>query len=337
MRARMRLLKLQEERDGPPTQRMNTQLRVKKTRNGHIDPRAKRRTLLRRMRSKANTRRRKGINPKAAVKAEKRVGGQKAERRVTNTKVMTEEVAQGAKTEMLTRKKRSPNLITIRIGIRVTSPIKKLKRIPKEEMVRELGRSHKARKDRLRKTGTDLVAGTGIGVDVQHQKTKKTNGKKTERGAENVAGVRKDDTTAKGRIRSEERPGIRNVEQELQTEISLETRTEAGAPEARAIRETTARIGPLTEGTKTETPPTKGEDAAAAAAALIVIETRKGRVTRAQIPNGAEQTAPPNPKTAEARLNQDQIVQKAKTDMTARGINRALAQALTATEPVMIS
>ena len=97
----MRLLKLQEEKDGPLTQSANTQLRVKKTRKlGHIDPKAKKRTMMTRMRIIANTRQRNGINPKAAVKAGKRVGGLKAERRVISTKVMTEEVAQGAKTKM---------------------------------------------------------------------------------------------------------------------------------------------------------------------------------------------------------------------------------------------
>lgn len=97
----MRLLKLQEEKDGPLTQSANTQLRVKKTRKlGHIDPKAKKRRMMRKMRILANTRQRNGINPKAAVKAEKRVGGLKAERRVTSTKVMTEEVAQRAKTKM---------------------------------------------------------------------------------------------------------------------------------------------------------------------------------------------------------------------------------------------
>lgn len=46
MKPRMRLLKFQEERDGPPAQSMKKQLRVKKTRNlGHIDPKAKKRTL----------------------------------------------------------------------------------------------------------------------------------------------------------------------------------------------------------------------------------------------------------------------------------------------------
>lgn len=332
----MRLIKLQEERDGPPTQSMNTQLRVKKTRNlGHIDPKVKKRTLWRRMRRKAKTRRRKGRHLKAAVKAEKRVGGQKAERRVTSAKVMTEEVARGAKTEMLVRKKKSQNLITPEIEIKVMSPKKGIKRTPKEKMVKELGQSHKARKERRLKMGTGLGAGagtgTGIGVDLKHQKTKKKNEKKTETGAENVAGVRTDDTKVRGRIRGEEHPGIRNIEQEVQTETGLETRTEAGAPEARVIRETTAKIGHLIERTKTEKPPTKREDEAAAAA-LRAIETRKRRGKRAQIPNGVERIVPPNPKTDEARPNQDQIVQKAKTETTARGINRALAQAPTATD-----
>lgn len=333
MRPRKRLLKLREERDGPPAQSMSTRLRVKKTRKlGRIDPKAKKTTLSRRMRSIANTRQRKEINLKVAAKAGKRVGGQKAERRVTSTKVMTEEVSLGAKTEMLLGKKRSQNLITVKIEIRVMSPIKSIKRTPKEEMVRELGQSHKARKEQLQKMGTDQVAGTGIGVDLQRQKTKKKNEKKTERGAGSAAGVRKDDTTVKGRIRGEGHPGIRTIEQEVQTEISLETRTEAGAPEARVPRETAAKTGHLIEGTGTEKLPTKGEDVAAAQRA---IKTRKGKVRRAQILNEAEPRAPPDPKTGEAQPNQDQIVQKAKTETTARGINRA--QALTATESMMIS
>jgi len=46
MRPRMRLLKLQEEKDGPPALSVNTQLRVKKTRKHDlIDPKAKKRTL----------------------------------------------------------------------------------------------------------------------------------------------------------------------------------------------------------------------------------------------------------------------------------------------------
>lgn len=329
MMPRMRLLKLQEESDGPPARSMNTQLRVKKTRKlDLIDPKAKKRTLKRRMRNTANRRQRKAANLKAAVKAEKRVEGQKAERRVTSTKVITRETAQGAKTEVLIRKKRSPNLITIKIEIRVTSLIKSIKRIQKEETVRGLGQSHKARKE-LQKTGTDLVAETGTGADLQYQKTRRKNEKKTERGAGNAAGVSRGDTTVKRRIRGEERPGAGSLDQEVQTEVRLETRTGAGAPEVRAIRETTAKNGHLIE--KTENLPTKGEGVAAV---LRVIEI-KGRVTKAQIPSEEEQIVPPE--TEEAQPDQDQIVQKAKTETTARGINRALAQALTATEPVKIS
>lgn len=212
------------------------------------------------------------------------------------------------------------------------SRIKSIKRIPKEEMVRELEQSHKVRKGQQQKMGTDQAAGTGIRADVQCQKTKKKNEKRTERGAENVLGVKTDDTTVKGRIRSEGHPGIRNSEQEVQKEISRETPTEAGAPEARAIRETTAKIGHLIERTKTENLATKGEDVAAV---LRAIETREGRVKRAQMANGEKQIVAPDPKTEEARPNQDQIVQRAETETTARGINRA--QALTATEPVMKS
>lgn len=303
MRPRMRLL--QEERDGPPTQSANTQLRVKKTRKlGHVDPKAKKRTLLRRMISKANTRQRRGINLKAAAKAEKRVGGQEVERRLRSTKVMTEEVAQGAKTEMLRRKKRSQKLITIKIEIRVRSRIESIKRTAKEEMVRKLGQSRKARKEQ-QKMDTDLVAETGIVEDLQDQKKEKKNEKKAGRGAENVAGVGKGDTTAKGRIRGEEHPGIGNIEQEVQTETSRETRTEAGDPEARAIGETTAKIDHLIERTKTETLQTKEDDIATV---LRVTETRKGGAKKAQIPNGTERIVPPNPKTGGPPSNQDQIV-----------------------------
>ena len=147
MRPRKILLNPQEEKDRPPTQSMNKQLMVKKTRKAdHIDPKVKKRTLLRRTRSKANTRQRKEINLKVAAKAEKIGEGQKAGRRVTSTEVTTEEAARGVKTEMLARKKRSQKLITIKIKIRVTSQIKSIKRTPKEEMVRELEQSHKARK-----------------------------------------------------------------------------------------------------------------------------------------------------------------------------------------------
>lgn len=326
----MTLLKLQEEKDEPPTPNMNTQLRVKKTRDlGHVDPKAKKRTQLRRMTSQANTRQRRRINPKAAAKAEKRVGGLKAERRPTSVKVMTEETAQGAKTEMTKRKKRSQKLITVKIEIRARSPIKSIMMTAKEEMTRKSGQSHKARK--ILKMDADPVAETGTGVDLQSRKRRKKGEIKAGREAESVAGVGKGGTTAKGRIRGEERPGIRNIEQEVQTETRLETRTEAGDPEARATRETTAKIGRLIEGTETEKLQTKEGGAAAARA---VIGTGKGRVIKAPIPNGAELIV--IPKTDEALPNQDQIVQKAKTETTARGINPAPAPALTATDILKI-
>lgn len=331
MRPKMRPTKVQEERDRPPAPSMKTQLRLKKTRKlGLIDLRAKKRILQRRMRSIANTRQGKEINLKVAVKVEKRVEGQKAERRVTSTKMMTGEVVQRAKTEMLTRKRRSLNLITAKIDIRAMSLTKSIKRTQKEEMQRDLEQHQKARKEQLQKTGVDQAADTGIEAEMQHRKTKKKNEKKTARGSENIAGVRRDDATVKGRIRGVEHPGIRNIEQEVQTEIRLETRIEAGVLEVRVIRETTAKNDHLTEETKTEELPTK-EDAAAA---LKATKARKGRIKRAQIPKG-EQRVPPNPKTEKAQPDPDQIVQRAKTGTTARGINRVLAPALTVTEPVI--
>ncbi|KAK5860974.1 hypothetical protein PBY51_022407 [Eleginops maclovinus] len=172
----------------------------------------------------------------------------------------------------------------------------------------------------------DPVAETGTGAHLLCQKTKKKNEIKTETGAESVAGVRRGGTTARGRIRNEEHPGIRNIGREVQTEISRETPTEAGAREARVItKETTAEIGRLIE--RTKSPTDRGEDVAAA---QTVIEMRRGSVGRVKIPNAEKERVPPELETGEAR---DQIVQRAETDTTARGINRALAQALTVTEP----
>lgn len=316
MRTKVKILKVQEERDGPLTQSRNTPLRVRKTRKlGHVDPRAMKRRQLRRTISKANTRQKRGINLKAAAKAETRVGGQKAERRLTSTKVMTEEVAQGAKTEML-KKRRIQKLITVKIEVRVMSLIKSIKKMPEEKTVRKLGQSHKARKEQ-QKMDVDPVVEIGTGIDLQNRK------KRAESGADNLAGVGKGDRTAKGRIRIEEHPEIRNVEQEAQTGTSLEIRTEAGDPGARAIRETTAKIGHLIERTETEKLQAKEGDTAAV---LTVTETREGSVGKAQIPNGAGREASPDPKREEAPSNRDQTVQKA------RGINPALAQAQTATD-----
>lgn len=148
MKPRMTLPNLQDERDGRLTQSMKTQLRLKKTRKlAHIDPKAKTRTLPRRMRNKTNTRQRKGTNLIAAVRAERRVRGQKAERGRTSTKVMTKEVALRAKTEVLLRKKRSQNPIIVEIERRVMRWIKRIKKTSKEEMGKELEQSQKARKD----------------------------------------------------------------------------------------------------------------------------------------------------------------------------------------------
>lgn len=208
------------------------------------------------------------------------------------------------------------------------SLIKSIKTKPEEKMVRKLGQSHIARKER-QKMDADLVAEIGIGIDLQYRKKKKKNEKKAERGVNNLAGVRKGDQTVKGRIRSEEHPEIRNVVQEVQTGTSIEIHTEAGDPGARATREATAKSGHLIERTETEKLQTKEDDIAAA---LTVTETREGRVRKAQIPNRAGREVTPDPKTEEALSNQDQIVQKAKTDRTARGINPALVQALTATD-----
>lgn len=264
------------------------------------------------MRGIANTRQRKEINLKAAVKAEKRVEGPKAERSATSTKAMRGEAAQGAKTKTLTRKRESQNLITAKIEIRATNLTKSIKRTQKEVMVTEQGQHQKARREQLIKMGTDQVADTGIEAKLQYRKTKKKNEEKTDRGAGSVAGVRRDVVTVTGIIRDEEHPGIRNVEQEVQTETRLETHTEAGAPEVRVIREATARIDHLIEKTKIGQLPTKD----VVATVLKVTETRKGNARRAQIPKDV-QRVPPGLKS-EAQPDQDQIVRKAKTGMTAR-------------------
>lgn len=303
---------LQDERDGLPTPSPNTQLTEKKTRK---HPKAKMRTPLRRVISRANTRQRRGTNLKAAAKAEKRVGGQRAERKITSIKAMTEEVAQEAKSEMLKRKKGGQKLITVKTGISI-------KRTPK---VRKLRQSHKARKGQ-RKMGADLAAETGIGVDLQDPKNEKRNEKKAGRGAEIGAGVGIGDT------RGGEPPGIRSVEQEARTGAG----TEAGGPEARAARESAVKIGRLIERTETERLQAKEDDTATAPTAT---ETREDGATKAQILKGAEREVPPDPKTGGVQTKQDQIVQKAKTERAARKRNPApapapaLAPALTATDP----
>lgn len=275
------------------------------------------------MRSITNTRQRKEINLKVAVKAEKKIKGQKAERRLIHIKVMTGEVAQGAKIEMLIRKKRSPNLIAAKTEIRVMNLKKSIRKTQKVEMVSEQGQNPEAKKEQPKKMSIDQVAETRT-EGGQHQKREKKKERETGRGAENVAGVGKEDATVKGRIRDEEHPGIKNIEQEVQTEVRLGTLTEAGARGAGAAGETRAGIDPRTEKSKTEMLPDRGGDAAAAA--LRVIE-KKRRVKGAQIPKEE-----PSPKTEGARPAKDQIVRKKRIEMIARRI----APAPTATEPVIM-
>ena len=239
---------------------------------------------------------------------------------------MTGEVAQGAKTETVIRKKKNLNLIAVKIKTRATSLTRNIKRTQKEKMVRELEQSQKARREQPQKMDIDRVAKTGIDMDLHRQKTKKKNERKMERGAGNIAGVRKDNAPMKERTRGEEHPGIGNVVQEVQTGIGLKTLTEAGAPEVRVI---TARTNHLTE--KTKQLPVKGEDVAAAP---TVTEMRKVEVERDQSLK-QDQKVNLNLKTEEVQIDpdQDQIVQKAKTERTDRGTNRVQAPALTATDP----
>lgn len=319
----MRLL--QEVREGPLTQSMNTQGKVKKTRKAaHVDPKAKKGTLARRMRSKVNTKQRRGISLTAAAKVEKRAEGPKAERRLTSIKVRTEEVVQEAETEMLKIKKRSQRAIIAKIEIRVMGQIKSIRRTPKAEVARELGQSLAARKEQ--EMNADLVAETGTEVDPQHQKKGMRNGTKAGRGTEIAAGVENGDTTATGGAGSGARPGTKNAEQEVRTETGPETRTEAGDPGVAVTRETAAKIARLTEGT--ERLQTKGGDIAAA---RIAIET--GRGTEALILNGAEGKVRLGLEKGGAPSNQDLIVRKAKTETGTRGTAPAQvpAQAQTAT------
>lgn len=333
MRARTKLLKLREERGAPQAPSMKKQLRIKKTRElGHIGPRAETTMLQRRMRSTANTRQRNEINLKAPVKARKKAEDQRVEIKLRSTKVMTGEVGQEAKTVVFKRKKRNQNLITAKIEISVMSQRKSIMRTLKE-MERGLGQSQIVKKEQLQKMDADQVAETGTEERLQRQKTKKKNETKTRRGPGSVAGATKDGATVTGRVRGGDRPGIRNTEQGVQTEVRPETRTEAGAPEVRVTKETTAKTDHLIERKKTEKPAAKGEDVAAA---LIATGMRKGRVRGAQTPK-EELIVPLNPKTEGVQPDQDQIVQKAKTKTIARGKNPAPAPALTATEPVMLS
>lgn len=138
------------ERDGPLTLNMITQLRGKKTRNlAPVDPEAKKR------KRKANTNQRRAINPKAAAKAEKKAGDQKAETSLTNIKVMDEEVARGAKPKMTKKRKRlRPTTAKSEKAMTLT---KSIVRKPKEETGRKAGQSPKARKE-PQKMDSDLQA-----------------------------------------------------------------------------------------------------------------------------------------------------------------------------------
>lgn len=161
---------------------------------------------------------------------------------------------------------------------------------------------------------------------MQCPKIKKKKEKKTKRGAESAARVKKDDTTVKGRISTKEHPGIKIGDQEVQTGIRLETLTEAGAPEAEVVRETTAKTDHLIE--KTEKLPAKRNDAAAALTAIEQEEEKEVHTLK------EEAIVLLNPKTEE--VQPDQRVQKAKIKLIARGIGRALAPALTATNKFFI-
>lgn len=113
-------------------------------------------------------------------------------------------------------------------------------------------------------------------------------------------------------------PGIRTIGRGVPTETRPEIHREAGGPGVGAIRETTAKIARLIEGT--EKPPTK-EDAEAEA--QTATRTREEGATEAQTREGAEGTA--RPETDE--VPQDQTVQKAK-----KGRGRDLAPARTLTD-----
>lgn len=267
----MKKLKLQGEREGPPTYKKNTRMRVKKTRVGLTDLKARKTSGEKRLRSTANTKPRKQKSLAVAVKAEKRVDGPKAKRRTASIKGTTEEVGQGAKTKMFIRKRRGQNKVRVKIDIRVMNPIKRILKNRKGKLRREqlklLGsrRSLEAKSDHQRR----MSAGTGI----EKKRIKKKNEKKTE--AEEEAGVKKGDTTATGRAGEEEHPGIKIGDREVETGARLGTRTEAGALETEVTGEIAARTGPPIEKIRAETLPTKG-DVDEAAAALRATELEEG-------------------------------------------------------------
>lgn len=182
------------------------------------------------------------------------------------------------------------------------------------------------------KMNTDPAAEAGTKADGQCPKMQKKKEKKTKREAESAARVKKDATTVKGSQSGVEPPGIEIGDQEVPTGIGLETLTEAGAPEAGAVRETTAKSDRLIERTE-KLPATR--DAAAAAAAPTAIEQKEGK----EVPTLKERLIVlVNPKTEE--VQPDQMVQKAKVKLIAGGIGPgpvqlpAPAPALTATNMV---
>lgn len=293
------------ERDGPLTPNRITQLRGKKTRNlAPVDPEAKKR------KRKANTSQRRAINPKAAAKAEKKAGDQKAETSLTSIKVMEEEVAQGAKPKMTKEKKRS-RPTTAKSETKAMTLIKSIERKPKEETGRKAGQSPKARKE-PQKMDSDLQARSRI--DLLYQRRLRRNEKRAEREAENAA--EKGGTAVTGSGRGGELPGRRSIERGVETEAGPEIHREAGGPEVGATEGSTAKIGHLIEGTEEAQPKEDGE-------AQTATMAREKGAAGAQIPDGAGGTARPGTDG----VPQGQTVQKAK-----KGRDPAPAPALTVTD-----
>lgn len=152
MKIRRKTLKVKGERDGPLTQSRITQLRGKKTRNlAPVDLEAKKRTR------KANTRQRREINPKAAAKAEKKAGDQKAETSLTSIKVMVEEVTQGAKTKV-TKEKKNRKLTAAKMESKAMILMISMERKATEKVGRKVGQSPKARTQPQKMDPEDLQA-----------------------------------------------------------------------------------------------------------------------------------------------------------------------------------
>lgn len=296
---RMKKLTLQNEREGHPTQKMNTWPRAKRKRKlGLTGLKAKRAVLQRRMSITASTKQRKKKSLAVAVEAEKRVEGQKAERRPISIKVVTEEGAQGAKKDI--KKKKIRRQIRIKIKLKTRNLIRSIKKRVKKRIRRKQRQNQQARKDPAAETETKV-------------KMKK----QIRKGPEKEVGVRR------GRNGEEEHPGRRTGGPEVQTGVRPET--EAGAQEAEAVGETAAEKDLLKEMTEAGTLPTAGGDiaaAGAAAAAPTVIEQKKGRAEKVLILQKER-----NPETREAR-----IVQKAEIEKIARKVGQALVPAPTATD-----